>query len=707
MPTQRPLEPDDTIAIQAVGDPQISPDGARVVYIVGTMDREEDTSYATLWLATTDGGVPRQLTRGAVRDGNPRWSPDGQWIAFTSSRGGGAPQLWLLPLAGGDPLQLTTLHHGAGTPVWSPDSARIAFSARVTPERQPKNAPRVARRLRTFLNGSGYIGDGFWHLFVVDVPDGAVRQITEGEWHHFTPAWSPDGGRLAFVTTRRADWDLEWTWDIYTSDADGNDLRQLTTSQGVCQGPAWSPDGARIAYYDNRNTGTGSTEDYHLFVMPATGGEATNLTGHLDRGVQAWEPPAPAIPPLWAPDSQSLLAVLNFAGNAQCYRVSIDGEAARVIGGAGSTGWPTMSRDGTRLAFTWDGPHAPTEIYLSSLSRLDDLAMEYRADPVEISPGDVRSTETVTATGLPRRRDGHRDDGLPRLVPLSGRSVRVQSPLTQVNAALMGEIAVSIPERFATAAADGRSVESVLWLPAGQTAADGPFPTLLQLHGGPHGAVGEAYATLPQMLATHGFAVYAVNFRGSAGYGKDFADTILADWGVKEHADAMSALDALIARGIVDPDRLGVFGGSYGGYMTNYVITHTDRFRAAVTMATISDLATLSGTTDQWESIDFDSGGAPWEAEAYYRAHSAMPLVTRITTPLLILHGEEDYTCRVTEAEQLFTALRKLRREVEFVRYPGESHGFMRGRPRTRQDALTRLLAWFTDHLMTEVRGDV
>ncbi len=162
----------------------------------------------------------------------------------------------------------------------------------------------------------------------------------------------------------------------------------------------------------------------------------------------------------------------------------------------------------------------------------------------------------------------------------------------------------------------------------------------------------------------------------------------------------MAALDNLIARGIADPHRLGVFGGSYGGYMTNYVITHTDRFHAAVTMATISDLATLSGTTDQWESIDFDSGGAPWEAADYYRAHSAMPLVVRITTPLLILHGEEDYTCRITEAEQLFVALRKLRREVEFVRYPGESHGFTRGRPQTQRDALTRLLGWFTDHLM-------
>ncbi|MDQ6831938.1 MAG: S9 family peptidase [Chloroflexota bacterium] len=342
-----------------------------------------------------------------------------------------------------------------------------------------------------------------------------------------------------------------------------------------------------------------------------------------------------------------MLAVLNVAGNTHCYRFSMDGEATRVIGGTGSTGWPTISVDGTRLAFPWTGTAAPPEIW------------------------------TCEGNGGTRRQ------------------------LTGTNSALMDEVVASSPERFAITAGDGREVESILWLPPGKTAADGPFPTLLHLHGGPHGAVGEAFSTQQQILATHGFAVFSINFRGSAGYGKAFADTILADWGAKEHADSMTALDALVARGIADPHRLGVFGGSYGGYMTNYVITHTDRFRAAVTMATISDLATLSGTTDQWESIDFDSGGAPWEEERYYREHSAMPLVARITTPLLIMHGEEDYTCRVTEAEQLFVALRKLRREVEFVRYPGESHGFTRGRPRTQQDALTRLLGWFVDHLMT------
>ncbi len=641
----RPLTPDDVLRLQSVGDPQISPDGARVAYTVGTMDVSQDVAYSTLWLAPTDGGAPRQLTRGAVRDGSPRWSPDGAAIAFTSNRGGGAPQLWLLSLAGGDPLPLTTFHHGVGAPVWSPDGTRVAFSARVTPEGGAKNTPRVARRLRTFLNGSGYIGDGFWHLFVVDVPSGATKQITGGEWHHFTPAWSPDGQRLAFVTTRREDWDLEWVWDIHTSDADGGDLRQITRSTGVCQGPAWSPDGARIAYYDNGNPRTGSTEDYHLHIIPATGGTSENLSGHMDRGVNAWEPPTPSTPPLWSPDSRSALAVLNVAGNAHCYRFGMDGEAVRVIDGMGSTGWPSMSADGSRLSFMWNGTDAPPDIW------------------------------ACDGSGGARRQ------------------------LTRANAAIMDEIAVSAPERFAITVEDGRPVESILWLPPGRTAADGPFPTLLHLHGGPHGAVGEAYSAAQQMLVGCGFAVSSINFRGSAGYGKDFADVILRDWGAREHADSMAALDALIARGIADPARLGVYGGSYGGYMTNYVITHTDRFRAAVTMSTISDLATLSGTTDQWESVDFDSGGTPWEAAEYYRAHSAMPLVTQITTPLLIMHGEEDQTCRITEADQLFTALRKLRRDVEFVRYPGESHGFLRGRPRTQHDALTRLRDWFVGHL--------
>lgn len=654
MATLRPIVPDDILRIETVGDPQIAPDGARVVYTVTTLDGAADKAYTTLRLVETGGGEPRHLTRGQVRDGSPRWSPDGATIAFLGSRSDGSLQIMLLPLAGGEPYALTHLHHGAGTPVWSLDGTQIAFAARVTPEGADANAPRVARRLRTFLNGSGYIGDGCWHLFIADVASGETRRITDGDWHHFSPAWSPDGTKIACISTRRDDWDLEWVWDVFTCNTDGSDLVPVTRSAGVCQGPAWSPDGRQIAYYDNGNPGTGSTEDYHLHTIPAAGGAPTNLSGHLDRGVNVGEPPTPATPPLWSPDGQSLLAVLNFAGNAHCYRCSTDGEATRVIGGtsdawgpsgAGSTGWPSMSADGSRLAFAWTGPDSPAAIWMYH--------------PL----GSARHPPTQT--------DYHE--------------------LTRSNHWVADEIAHSNPARFTVTADDGKRVESLLWLPPGKRAADGPFPTLLHLHGGPHGATGEQFGAAIQMLAGHGFAVVSVNFRGSAGYGKPFAETILADWGAKEHADAMAAIDDLIARGVADPDRLGVYGGSYGGYMTNYVITHTGRFRAAVTMATISDLATLSGTTDQWESVDFDSGGPPWEREAYYREHSAMPRVTRITTPLLILHGEEDRTCHVTEAEQLFTALRKLRREVEFVRYPGESHGFMRGRPRTQRDAHARL----------------
>ncbi|HET7037723.1 MAG TPA: S9 family peptidase [Thermomicrobiaceae bacterium] len=641
----RPFTPDDLLRLPSVSDARIAPGGAQVAYVVATLDAAADEARSQVWLVATAGGEPRQISDGE-RDGSPRWSPDAQTLAYVR-RADQGQHILLRPLDGGDARAIgEELRGGIGSLSWSPDGRFLAFTSRDVPAGDRDKLPQVTRRLRYLHNGGGYVGDGNWRVWVLDVQTGEAAPISDPDWHHFQPAWSPDSERLALVSTRRPDWDLEWVWDIYSCRRDGSDLRQLTGSQGVAIAPAWSPDGGRIAYLDNRAPWTGTTVDYHLWTIAADGGEPVEVSAALDRGAVTSMLPGDTPPPRWSPDGRTLFWLAREAGFAQIMRVGADGGPVRaIVGGEGSATHPTIANDG-RLAYTWSDWRTPPEVWVCG----------------------------------PDGEDARR--------------------LTEHTRPLLSELALGEPRTFSMTAPDGLTVESWLWLPPGASESDGPFPTLLQLHGGPHGAVGPAFATQTQLLASHGYAVVGVNFRGSGGYGQAFADVILADWGTREFADAMAAIDDLIARGVADPERLGVYGGSYGGFMTNVVVTHTARFKAAVTMATIASLETLSYLIDHWESIATDNGGYAFTRHDYYRAHSPLTDVERITTPLLILHGASDHTCAVAEADMLFAALRQQRKEVELVRYPGEAHGFSRaGRPSTRVDAHRRLLAWFRAHI--------
>lgn len=646
-----PLEAEDLYSLASVSDPRISPDGGTVAYVVGTLDREADKRRSRIWLVSTEGDPsPRPFSPGG-QDGSPRWSPDGRTLAYTV-RGEHGAQLCLQELAGGEPRLVGAEHPaGIGGLVWSPDGGKLAFTSRTVPPGNRDRLPQVQRRLRYLHNGTGYVGDGIWRLYVHDLARGEAVAISDPDWHHFQPTWSPDGSKLACVTTRRPDWDLEWIWDIYSFNLDGSDVRKLTGSLGVCIAPDWSPDGRRVAYIDNRCPSTGTTVDYHVFAVAADGSaEPVELSGALDRGATAAMLPSDAPKIWWAPDDSGVYFTYRDAGYAHIGKAEATGDSVR----------PIVS-----------GPVAASGLSLAAQTgRLAYLASDAG------TPGEVWSC-------APDGSGAHQ--------------------LTRHTEPVMAELSLGQAESFSLTAPDGLRVESWLTLPPGKTAGDGPFPTILELHGGPHGAVGPAFTSRTQILASHGYAVVAVNFRGSGGYGQSFADVILGDWGAKEFADAMAALDHLVEQGIADPKRLGVFGGSYGGFMTNYTITHTERFAAAVTISTISTLATLSYLTDHWESIDWDNGGYPFERPDYFWEHSPLKYVTRITTPLLILHGEHDFTCSVSEADMLFAALRKQRKEVELVRYPGEAHGFIaRGRPLTTVDAHRRLLDWFLTHIPVE-----
>ncbi len=296
--------------------------------------------------------------------------------------------------------------------------------------------------------------------------------------------------------------------------------------------------------------------------------------------------------------------------------------------------------------------------------------------------------------------DGTRVVGLaleatrPPEVAVAALATGALTPLTDLNPWIEERRLPAAPQVVALPSPAG-PIESVVWEPPDP--AGGPRPLLVHFHGGPHGAVGPYFSFAEVMLASHGYLVAAPNFRGSAGWGQAFADLLQANWGFQEGEDGVALIRHFVAAGAADPRRVGVYGGSYGGFMTNWMVTHyPSEIGAAVTMSTMSDLATLAYTTDHWESLQTDMGGEPWERPDHYRAHSPLALVHRIQAPLLILHGEEDQTCPLTEAEMLFVALRRLRKPVEWVRYPGEAHGFLRGgRPSTRIDAHRRLLEWF------------
>jgi dipeptidyl aminopeptidase/acylaminoacyl peptidase len=652
------LQPRDTLALRSAADAQPSPDGERIACVVTDLDLASDAAHSSIWVVPAAGGAPRAVTSPTESSSQPRWSPDGRTLAFISNREQGA-QIWLLALDGADEARrLTDVPGGVtGPPVWSPDGRRITFTARVSAEPGVPGAPRVIRKLRYLLNGDGYIGDGFWHVFTV-ATEGThpAVQLTSREWHHFAPAWSPDGARIACISTRRDEWDLEWLWDLYVFDAQrpGASPVCLTDSQRVCAAPAWSPDGRWIAFYANECTGTAYAKDYYLWLVPADGGPAHNVSKRLlDRGCQVSQPPANNEPPHWSADSTTVFVHIRDGGFYHYSAYDLATQALRTVVAANDVaepiaGFVRQSRDGGMLAVCAATALAPSELY------------------------------AFAADGTGRRQ------------------------VTDLNGAALAAFSVRAPERLVQTSPEGWDVETWLWLPPAYRTGDGPLPSVLYFHGGPHNSVALGFNDQLHVLAGAGFAVVAVNFRGSTGFGEAFADSILGDWGPRELVDGLAIVDVLVERGIVDAQRLGVYGGSYGGFMTNLALARTSRFAAGVSYATISGLDTFANITDHWESVDWDSGGATWQIPEYYRTHSPMTYVADIQAPLLIMHGEEDYRCSVTEADQLFGALRKRKRTVELVRYPGGSHAFSHtGPPSHRLDAMQRVVDWFQRYLCT------
>ena len=637
MPTRDRLRPEDLSRLVTGSAPAIHPGGDSLLYVEQSYAGGEPKSS----LVEVDrAGRAQTLVEDPVRE--PAWSPDGRAIAFIG-KSDGQDALALYDRDTGSCRQVAVLGGSARRPVWSPDGRQIAIEM-LDADTTTVRDPRVVRRLRYDLNATGYLGEREYHVYRVAVDTGAVEPVGPRGWHHLYPAWSPDGKKLALVSTRHPDWDLTWVFDVFVVDLGTGRFTPISRSDGVALMPAWSTDGADVAFFHNHSATTSSTRDYHLLLAPADGSrEPTCLTHRFDRSAsQGMVPGGRGQPPAPLPD----------------------GRFAFVAGVAGRQMLVAAARDGS------------TEVLVQDVSS------------VSVAPGGEAAVESLLADRPP-------EIGFADLA--SGRvdTVTALNPWLQ-------EWHTAIPERVTLDSDDG-PVDALVFQPSGE----GPYPALIHMHGGPHGAVGPYFSFTTALMVDAGYLVAAPNFRGSGGYGQAFSDLIHANWGPKEGEDGISLVRRLIESGRALSGHIGVFGGSYGGFMTNWMVTHYPKdFQAAVTMSTIAHLATLALADDSWESLMTDMEGAPYEIPDYYREHSPLNLVERVEAPLLILHGEEDRTCAIVEAEMLFTALRLQKKPVEWVRYREESHGFFSGgRLSTRIDAHARLLRWFDQHIASNASG--
>lgn len=644
------MDATDLLRFRTVADVACSPDGSQVAYTMSEIDAAADEYRTSVWVVAASGDEPRRLATGAKRDGAPRWSPDGRWIAFLSDRDREKPQLHVVEAAGGEPRRLTDLPLGVLPASWSPDGTRLLFGARVpdvAPPADPESRkrwearPRHITRASYKADGQGYTFDARTHLFVADVAAGTVTQLTDGDCEDRAEAWSRDGGRIAWARTRSGLTDYSQT-DLYVANADGSEARQLTTKAGRATSPAWSPDGKRIAFYayDERSPWIGDPM-VRPWVVSAGGGDERPLTKRFDHGVTLLPPPATTPGPVWSPDGRTLTAVFAIRGDAHVVRATLKGATETVVGGERQVTY-LAAAPGTRLAYAAGDPRDPSELFVADW------------------------------------------DG------------RGERRLTELNDELVAELGAPIPTSRVFDTPHGKIEGWVIAQPKG------PAPLLVDIHGGPAGFAGDVFSLsyfFKYVLAARGWAVLSLNPTGSGSYGRALAHGIRGRWGEHDLPEQLAAIDALVRDGIADPKRLAVAGYSYGGFMTTWTIGHSDRFRAAVVGAPVVDQESFHGTSDigMWF--------APWELKAEYprgraklRRYSPLTNVEHITTPTLVVHGEADDRCPIGQGEQLFTALLACgRAKTEFVRYPGGSHLFIStGRPSHRVDFNRRVVDWVT-----------
>lgn len=638
----RVLSAEDTLRINGVGNPALSPECRWVVYTLSVRDMEDKDLKSTthIWKVRVDGSDRRQMTQGETSCTSPKWLPGGDKIAFLSTRGktpaggedgsseGGKTQVFFMYVDGGEAWQVTEHKEGVQSFEISPDGKKIAFTARdpLSEEEQEKRKKK---------DDAVVVDEKFrmTHIWIYDLDKKESFRLTEGDFTVSDVRWSPDSTRLAYVSRPNTKVDESWNSDIWVVDIEEKTPAKLYQNPGRDADPRWSPDGRTIAFASDPHEGT-NTWYNKLYLIPADGGGARILLQDFDLDFSD---------PVWSPDGKTIYWAAGEKTTVNLFGVDIQsGEVKRMIPPRGGNYQWKLSQDGRR----WIWVHSPA------------------AWPAEVYAADTDLKDLVILT-----------DANPWL-----REEKVE----------MGKV-----ETVRWKNSDGQEIEGVLTYPV-EYEPGKKYPLILNPHGGPSGARIESFSSSNQFFAGNGFFVFQPNFRGSVNYGQEFVNANRGKWGIVDYDDCMTGVDYCVEKGWADTDRLICYGWSYGGYMSFWIVTQTDRFKAVSPGAGLSNLYSMYSTTDIPNYLAWFFG-TPWDYEELYEKLSAIRHVKNVKSPVLILHGAEDARVPVTQSVEFYQALRDLEKEVTFVKYPREGHGI--GEPRHQMNCLRRYLYFFAEHV--------
>jgi dipeptidyl aminopeptidase/acylaminoacyl peptidase len=648
--------PEDLKHFRFVSDPQVSPDGKSILFVVtqSTEEGENGDYSSNIWRFSN--GKIRQLTFREGRNTDPRWSPDGRTILFVSSRKTkekSYTRLMTMPSDGGEAGSILDLEKGKVdgriiNPRWNPDGKTIFFLSDMRKKEKHESDVKVVSRIVYRLNAVGYFHNRRTHLHSIRRNGTKHTRLTSGEFDVEGYSVSDDGSKVAFIANMTDEADYSLVRDIHVMPATGGKPVKITYSKGPIEAVSWSHDGKKVAYLGH-NLRRRLATNTGVWVLSSRGGPATEITRRFDRSAgnhlnSDSRVASPDPSPVWDADDTHLRFLATNGGSCHLYRVDVEGKVVEpVVEGERSVEGFSLSKRGGVLAYT-------------SMDSLN-LANVYVRD-----------------------RNGERK-------------------ITSFNDDVLSKLVQSAPEQFVFKASDGVDVEG--WVMKPRAYRGERVPAVIEIHGGPRTAYGHCFMFEFQLLAANGFAVVFTNPRGSTAYGEKFAATIPKNYGDRDYKDIMEALDYLIKARVVDGTRLGVAGGSYGGFMTNWIVGHTDRFKAAVTERSISNWYSFFGSSDiGYFFAEEEVGGMPWENVQHYVENSPITYVRNVRTPVLIIHSEEDYRCPIEQGEQFFVALKKLRKEASLLRFPEENHELSRsGKPKHRIERLNQINNWFKKHL--------